>query len=82
MNKKGMPDLLQMVIVRRAFSDVIKFRSPPPPVQKALFTVLAPLAHALGYRGTYPHLSRSVAPRGDAAGPTTAAPTLDTLTSV
>jgi mannose-6-phosphate isomerase-like protein (cupin superfamily) len=81
-NKKGVPDLLQMVMVGRAFSDVIQFRSPPPPVQKALFTVLAPLAHALGYRGTYPQLSRSVAPRGNADGPTTAAPTRDTLTSV
>jgi len=60
-NGKGMPDLLQMAMVGREFSDVIQFRSPPPPVQKVLFGVLAPVAHALGYRGTYPQLSRSIA---------------------
>jgi hypothetical protein len=70
------------VMVGRAFSDVVQFRSPPPPVQKVLFTVLAPLAHALGYRGTYPKLSRSIAPHSNADGPTLTAPTLDALTSV
>jgi hypothetical protein len=63
-NRKGMPDLLQMVAVGREFSDVIQFRSPPPPIQKVLFGALGPVAHALGYRGTYPQLSRSIAPRG------------------
>lgn len=62
-NAKGMPDLLQMVMVGREFSDTIQFRSPPPSIQKALFALLAPLAHALGYRGTYPQLSRSLARR-------------------
>jgi mannose-6-phosphate isomerase-like protein (cupin superfamily) len=60
-NAKGMPDLLQTVMVGREFSDAVQFRSPPPAIQKALFALLAPLAHALGYRGTYPQLSRSLA---------------------
>lgn len=63
-NGKGMPDLLQMAMLGREFSDTVQFRSPPPAAQKALFAVLAPVAHALGYRGTYPQLSRSIASRG------------------
>lgn len=60
-NDHGMPNLLQMAVYGREFSDVVQFRSPPPAIQKALFAALAPLAHALGYRGTYPQLSRSTA---------------------
>lgn len=63
-NAKGMPDLLQLVVFAREFSDVIEFRRPPPPVQRAVFGALAPIAHRRGYRGTYPQLSRVVlAPR-------------------
>lgn len=58
---QGMPNLLQMAMIGREFSDTVQFRSPPPAVQKVLFTALAPLAHALGYRGIYPQLSRSLA---------------------
>ena len=60
---KGMPDLLQMVMTGREFSDVVQFRTPPPAVQKVTFALLAPLAHALGYRGTYPQISRFLATR-------------------
>jgi mannose-6-phosphate isomerase-like protein (cupin superfamily) len=67
-NGKGMPNLLQTVMVGREFSDTIQFRSPPPSVQKVLFGVLAPMAHALGYRGTYAQLSRSIALRGTPEG--------------
>lgn len=59
---KGMPNLLQMAMIGREFSDTVQFKSPPPAAQKALFAVMAPLAHALGYRGTYPQLSRSLVP--------------------
>jgi mannose-6-phosphate isomerase-like protein (cupin superfamily) len=63
-NKKGMPSPLQLAAFGREFSDVVEFRSPPPVVQKAAFAVLGKLAEAVGYRGTYPLLSRSVyAPR-------------------
>jgi quercetin dioxygenase-like cupin family protein len=63
-NAKGMPDLLQLALVAREFSDVIVFRSPPLAVQRLLFGVLTPIAHWRGYRATYPQLSRTVlAPR-------------------
>jgi hypothetical protein len=64
-NDKGMPNLLQMAMIGREFSDTVQFRSPPPAVQKAVFAVLAPIGHAMGYRGTYPQLSRSLATGGD-----------------
>jgi quercetin dioxygenase-like cupin family protein len=57
---KGMPNLLQMALIGREFSDTVQFRSPPPAVQRAVFAALAPLAHAMGYRATYPQLSRSI----------------------
>jgi quercetin dioxygenase-like cupin family protein len=60
---KGMPNLLQMSLIGREFADTVQFKSPPPAVQKVLFGFLAPLAHARGYRATYPELSRSLLPR-------------------
>lgn len=57
---KGMPGLLQLAMTGREFSDTVVFRSPPPAAQKAMFAMLSPLAHALGYRGTYPQFSRSL----------------------
>jgi quercetin dioxygenase-like cupin family protein len=63
-NAKGMPHPLQLALFAREFSDVIVFRTPPQPVQRALFGALAPIAHWRGYRATYPQISRTVlAPR-------------------
>jgi len=63
-DSKGMPRLLQLVLIAREFSDVVVFRSPPLAVQRAIFGVLAPIARWRGYRATYPQLSRIVlAPR-------------------
>lgn len=63
-NSKGMPHPLQLAPFAQQFSDVIGFRSPPPRLQRAIFGVLAPIAHARGYRATYPQISRTVlAPR-------------------
>jgi quercetin dioxygenase-like cupin family protein len=63
-NAKGMPHPLQLALFAQEFGDVIVFRSPPPVVQRVLFGALAPIAHALGYRATYPQISRAVlAPR-------------------
>ena len=53
-NAKGMPNLLQVALFAREFDDVLYFTSPPRPVQRALFAVLAPVARLLGYRGSYP----------------------------
>ena len=58
-NQKGMPDLLQLAMFGREFSDVIQFRNPPPLVQKAMFGVLGVVGRPLGYRGTYRQLSRT-----------------------
>jgi quercetin dioxygenase-like cupin family protein len=63
-NAKGMPHPLQLALFAREFSDVIVFRAPPQPIQRALFGALAPIAHRRGYRATYPQISRTVlAPR-------------------
>ena len=64
-DEKGMPNLLQMALIGREFSDTVQFRSPPPAVQRVLFAAIAPLAHALGYRATYPQLSRSLLRPGE-----------------
>jgi len=55
-----MPGLLQPVTFGREFSDVIQFRRPPPLAQEAMGGVLGLIARPLGYRGTYPELSRTV----------------------
>jgi quercetin dioxygenase-like cupin family protein len=63
-NGKGMPHPLQLALTAREFGDVVVFRRPPPAVQRVLFGALAPIARRLGYRATYPQLSRSaLAPR-------------------
>jgi len=63
-NKRGMPDPLQLALVATEFSDVIVFRRPPAAMQRALFTALVPIARRMGYRATYPSLSRTtLAPR-------------------
>lgn len=58
-NAKGMPDLLQLALTAREFSDVIAFRRPPPAIQRLMFGALAPIARRRGYRATYPSLSRT-----------------------
>ena len=63
-NKRGMPDPLQLALFATEFSDVVVFRKPPAAVQRVLFSILASLAHRRGYRATYPSLSRTtLAPR-------------------
>jgi quercetin dioxygenase-like cupin family protein len=58
-NARGMPHLLQLVMLAREFADVVQFTRPPRLVQRALFGVLAPVARLAGYRGSYPeYLSR------------------------
>jgi quercetin dioxygenase-like cupin family protein len=58
-NKRGMPNPLQLALIANEFADVIVFRRPPPAVQRVLFGALAPIARRRGYRGTYPTLSRT-----------------------
>ena len=53
-NRRGMPNLLQLAVLAREFDDVIRFTRPPRVVQRLLFGLLAPLARLRGYRGSYP----------------------------
>jgi quercetin dioxygenase-like cupin family protein len=50
----GVPNLLQSAVTMLEFSDVLRFASRPWPVQRALYTVLAPIARLLGYQGCNP----------------------------
>lgn len=52
-NRRGMPNLLQLAVLAREFDDVIRFTRPPRMVQRLLFGLLTPLARLLGYRGSY-----------------------------
>ncbi len=58
---QGMPSLLQIAVMVEEYDDVIFPSSPPRPVQKLLFGVLAPLARALGYQADYPYPEEQVA---------------------
>src|SRR5215831_10578233 len=59
-NRRGMPNLLQLAVLAREFDDVIRFTHPPRVVQRLLFGLLAPVARLLGYRGSYPeYLARA-----------------------
>lgn len=49
----GAPGFLQAMVFAREMRDVLYLVSPPYPVQRALWTVFAPLGRALGYRATY-----------------------------
>lgn len=53
-NRRGMPNLLQLSVFAREFPDVMRFTRPHRIVQGILFGLLAPLARLLGYRGNYP----------------------------
>jgi len=53
-NKYGMPNVLQLAVFAREFSDVMEFTRPPQFVQRILFGLLAPIARMLGYQGSYP----------------------------
>ena len=48
-NEKGAPNLLRMAVIAREYADEFRLASPPWPVQRALFAVLAPAGRLLGY---------------------------------
>jgi len=50
----GIPNLLQGAVTMLEFSDVLRFARRPWPVQRALYTALAPIARLLGYQGCNP----------------------------
>ncbi|UFH53483.1 cupin domain-containing protein [Spirosoma sp. KNUC1025] len=52
-NEKGMPPMLQLVLMANRFSDVFRLTKPGLVVQKIVFTLLTPFAYLAGYRPTY-----------------------------
>ena len=54
-NDKGMPGLLQLALFAREFESVLRVTTPPRPVQRILFGILAPIARMRGYTGTFPY---------------------------
>lgn len=57
-NSKGIPDLLQIAVSFRELGDSCPvLTSPPEPIQKALFALLAPIGRRRGRRAVYPAYS-------------------------
>jgi quercetin dioxygenase-like cupin family protein len=56
---RGRPSILQASLLAREFDDVIVFTRPPRFVQRLLFGTLAPVAHLLGFRASYPEYGPS-----------------------
>jgi hypothetical protein len=52
-----------MAVILREYRDEIRLARPPAPVQTALFTPLAVLGRALGYRGWYRRYTAQPIPR-------------------
>ncbi len=52
-NEKGIPTLLQFAVLNKAYPETAYTTAVPIPVQKALFTVLAPLGRLAGYQAAY-----------------------------
>jgi quercetin dioxygenase-like cupin family protein len=52
-DRRGMPNFLQLVVFAREFSDVVRFTRPACLIQRGLFAPVAPFARLLGYRGSY-----------------------------
>jgi hypothetical protein len=48
-----MPNLLQSIVLVNSFKQVYRLAKPNPMVQKIVFSILAPLAHLMGYRAVY-----------------------------
>jgi quercetin dioxygenase-like cupin family protein len=49
LDERGMPSLLRLAVLAPAFADEIRVVSPPWPVQRAAFALLAPIARLRGY---------------------------------
>ena len=58
-NDKGLPGPLQLAVTASAYRDVVVFTSPPPAVQRAMFTILTPLGRALSRQPFYPEYMTS-----------------------
>jgi quercetin dioxygenase-like cupin family protein len=52
LDEHGKPSLLRFAVLGPAFADEIRLTSPPWPVQRAVFGLLAPIARLRGYSAT------------------------------
>jgi quercetin dioxygenase-like cupin family protein len=59
-DEHGRPGLLQAALTALEFDDVHHLVRPPRPIQRLLFTALAPLARLRGLRGSYPEYAERV----------------------
>jgi quercetin dioxygenase-like cupin family protein len=62
-NSKGLPNLLSMAVILREYDAEMQLARPPAVVQRAVFTPLALIGRALGYRGWYPRYTSEPMPR-------------------
>ncbi len=53
----GVPNLLQLAVILREYTDEFRATSPPYPIQRILFALLAPIGRLLGYRARYARYS-------------------------
>lgn len=56
--KTGLPNLLQLAVIMRAFRNELILARPPKVVQTLLFGMLAPIGRLLGYKEQYPYPQR------------------------
>lgn len=60
-NANGVPNLLQLAVILQAHRPEFRLSSPPYPVQRVLWGILAPLGRLLGYSASY---QPAAAPKG------------------
>ena len=56
-NNNGVPNLLQIAVLFREYDREFRLSKPPYPLQKILFSILAPLGRLSGYRAKYDEYS-------------------------
>ena len=59
-NKKGLPNMLQIAATLQRYRKELYIAGPPIILQKALFTILAPIARLFGYKADYPDCPQAV----------------------
>lgn len=54
LNKKGLPNILQLSVMMWFYKDEMRPAKPPWPILAPICAILTPIAWLLGYRSTYP----------------------------
>lgn len=57
-NASGVPNLLQLAVILREYANEFRAVSPPYPLQRVLFGLLAPIGRLLGYQPRYDRYSK------------------------